>query len=310
MTTMKSRSRSDRNGFPPQRAKNSVEVLLKGGLGNQLFQYAAARALARHVEAPIVTLNLSYLSSRLQQFKSVSVRTFELSPFITHPGVEVKQGSGFQGFGHKFLGPAPFANRKRHYLARKIGYDDGFWSLVAPITIEGYFQSEQYFRSIATELRSEFCSAEHRLPKLSQQLSIIRSSEALGVHIRRGDYLTSQAHSVMESSYYRSGIERVLDSTSTRDVYFFSDDPEWVSNQSFSKFGKVVSNGSLTGAEELLLLSACSHFVIANSSFSWWAAWLGTHRAKMVIAPREWFEGDAATPDDRFPDGWVTLSNE
>ena len=284
-----------------------VEVFLKGGLGNQLFQYAAARGLASHVGAERLILNLSYLHKPIQLLKSVSVRSFELAPFVHHPITEIHKGSYRQAFRQQANKSNLFSSENRIYRDKDEVYDDGFWKSEASVVLEGYFHSHRYFENVEDSLRRELRGAYSGITNQSDLFQKRRESNSLGVHVRRGDYLTNGRYQILTSNYYEQAIETGLSESAATSVYFFSDDPEWLRNQSFARLGTVISDQQLSGLEEFLLLSSCDHFVIANSSFSWWAAWLGENPKKRVYAPHEWFTKPSSTPESYFPSGWTRV---
>ncbi len=286
-----------------------VEIFLKGGLGNQLFQYAAARGLAKHLGGLQIILNLSYLSRSLQRLMSVTVRGFELREFIDNPSVRVCNGSVIQAFRQKALKLRGSSPEWHRFYEQQPTFDERFWRLSAPTTLEGYFHSHLYFENVAERLRAEFLAVSGRARHLSIVLEKIKASNALGVHIRRGDFLKNSSPALLSSDYYRQSIEFALEQTSAKSVYFFSDDPGWVGEQDFSRMGQVIADETASTFDAFLALSACDHFVTANSSFSWWAAWLGNNPQKRVFSPRDWFSKPQETPLSFFPDSWTLLPN-
>lgn len=288
---------------------NSVEIFLKGGLGNQLFQYAAARGLASHVGANSVTLNLSYLRSWLQKAQRVTVRKFELAPLLSLTNVDVKTPSTAGAVIQRLATYNRQQKTRGRYTEKGWGYESSFWDCEPPIMLEGYFHTERYFTNVAQELQEEFHLIHSLFPKLASILATIKAQNSVGVHVRRGDYLSANPHTLLPASFFDEAIVMLNELIPGGTFYFFSDDPDWVHAQNFSKAGQVVSDGSFTGFEELVLLAACSHFIISNSTFSWWGAWLGVHREKVVISPRDWFTDGIETPQDLLPESWIRIPN-
>lgn len=286
-----------------------VEVFLKGGLGNQLFQYAAARGLASHLGADRITLNLSFYRKPLQVLQSVSVRKFELLPFIDNPITQIKTGSYFQAFRQRTRKSGFSSTGSTSFKEKNASYQDRFWKSQAPIYLEGYFHSLRYFENVSEELRNEFSGASSRVSTISQSVRTIANSRALGVHVRRGDYLANSTYNILGPDYYQRTIQTAVNDIAPTAIYFFSDDSKWLKKQDFSRMGSVISNKNLSDVEEFLLLASCDHFVIANSSFSWWAAWLGNDPGKRVYAPKEWFATSDTRPENYFPSSWTVIPN-
>ncbi|HET6995265.1 MAG TPA: alpha-1,2-fucosyltransferase, partial [Chitinophagaceae bacterium] len=142
-------------------------------------------------------------------------------------------------------------------------------------------------------------------------LDEIRSVNAVSIHVRRGDYVndkeTNAVHGVCSIDYYREAINRLSGEISEPRFYIFSDDMDWArANLPISPHLAVyVDNNQMASHEDLRLMSSCKHHIIANSSFSWWGAWLSDYAGKKVIAPRNWFR--TLENKDIIPNGWITL---
>jgi len=178
-----------------------------------------------------------------------------------------------------------YAERKFHFTPLPTDYED--------LMIHGYFQSEKYFSDCRDDLKSEF---RLRDPKYSEKLD----DDYIGIHVRRGDYLTySLIHPVCSMQYYEEGLASLPD----KPVKIFSDDPEWcVKHFKGDRFNICTGNF----IEDFELMSKCTYNIIANSSFSWWAAWLSN--SKKVIAPKKWFgpKGPGSSKDI-IPSEWEIL---
>lgn len=167
-------------------------------------------------------------------------------------------------------------------------------------TLAGYWQCERYFQGISEEIKSEYtlrCS-----PSMGAQESFKRIEEEKNstmLHIRRGDYLTwaRERHGVLPVSYYQEAIKFVPNSH----IFVFSDDPAWARNLSLPYPMTIVNHSP---CEDLWLMSACKNAVIANSSFSWWGAWLGPDKKGTVVAPRQWFAKGNEDAQDIVPLRW------
>ena len=283
-----------------------VVVGLSGGLGNQMFQYAAGRSLAVRIGVPLV-LDLSW-------FCGQSERRFALSSF----NIDAEQGSQCPWLLPR--GQAIASRLSRRWLPRIMGvpvwrethfnYSSDFAALSEPLFLEGYWQSERYFREIRSLLLQEFTLRESLSPACTKLVEEINGCDAICVHVRRGDYLSNpvaaKVHGTCSLDYYRDGIGELCQGLVKPRCFVFSDDLAWVR-------ASIVVDCPMTVVDvnapndvhlDLALMVACRHFLIANSSLSWWGAWLGNHAGKKVIAPKRWF----LTPDkdtrDLLPESW------
>jgi hypothetical protein len=272
---------------------------LLGGLGNQMFQYAAGRSLAERHRTTLIldtrALNRTPAGN--------TPRAFALDRFR----IRARVGSAAELSGIAALRRAGLIQPVRE------GADPAQADLSAvgrTAWLEGYWQSERHFRDIADRLREEFT-----LPALSTEGARLREQilacQAVSVHIRRGDYITNPAahqfHGVLPLTYYQQAAAALaLDEAH---FFVFSDEPEWVR-------AHVTLPGVLTVVdirsdqqphEDLMLMSQCRHHIVANSSFSWWGAWLCQHPGRQVIAPRTWFAGEPERAADLVPAAWRRL---
>ncbi len=289
--------------------KKAVIVGLSGGLGNQMFQYAAGRALAQRLDVPL-RVDLSW-------FRSLKGRPYALEPFAI---------SATPCDADKFM-PAtlrPVWNRiARRWLPRRMGlpvfrerhyhFDPEILRIERPTYLDGYWQSERNFPGCAAVLAAEF-SLWEKLPETCLALEDkISSSDSICVHVRRGDYVTNstanETHGLCSMDYYRRGIEHVARGLRKPHVFVFSDDPEFIRREFVAGYPVTIVD-SHTPAKahlDLHLMSKCHYFVIANSSLSWWGAWLGKFPSKRVVAPLQWFKTTAHDTRDLIPSGWARL---
>jgi len=266
-----------------------VIIRLRGGLGNQLFQYAAGKALAMHLN---VELKLD-----LYTYERHPYRKFELSKFL----IDAKVASRSEV--HQFTGRNPlirYFNKKENYFhcprvftQPHYHFVEDFFLLPSDIYLSGYWQSEKYFELIKTVIREQFKS---RIPldevnKLAKHK--FASEESVSIHVRRGDYSSNAFNSffgTLEIEYYRSAITKIKSMCSSPVFYFFSDDPDWCKeNFKDTSAGFITHNKGANSYKDLLLMSSCKHNIIANSTFSWWGAWLNDNPMKVIIAPQQWF---------------------
>ena len=295
-----------------------VIVQLKGGLGNQLFQYAAARALSVRRGEPVL------LDVRL--FASYPDRAFALDNFdiVAQPAPpRAVRRLTHQGYGRyadallrkagRLLGTPPAVVRER----RPFQYDpELFAALPADVYLEGYWQNERYFQEIAGTIRRELTLRAPPEGTNAQFLAAIEGCTAVSLHVRRGDYVANKAtlafHGLCPPDYYRRAIEIIQQRAADPHFFVFSDDIAWVkANLPIPEPATYVAhNGPEAAHEDLRLLQACRHHVIANSTFSWWGAWLSDRPDKIVIAPRRWLSDPRHDASDLIPAGWLRLDDE
>jgi hypothetical protein len=178
--------------------------------------------------------------------------------------------------------------------------------------LDGYWQSEKYFRSIEKIIRSE-CRVKGAPSEINKNFADkIQSVNAVSIHVRRGDYVTDEKtnayHGVCDKDYYRQAIDHLTASLDDPYFFVFSDDMAWTkANLSTgSQPAEYIDHNTGAGHEDLRLMYLCKHHIIANSSFSWWGAWLNDHAGKKIIAPKKWFQ-PPITNNDIIPEGWITL---
>lgn len=289
-----------------------VTVLLSGGLGNQMFQYAAAKALATRLSTTF-SVDLYALTKKT----NATVRHYELGIFnIDVPQVSTRRG--------KFLIKAwPFVQKRREFFQRyglltdiyAIQYQPVFETILGDITMAGYFQNERYFKQIEQDIRLDFTfkfPLEGKNKVIERQLDNCRS---VAIHIRRGDYLQQAGASnfvTCERAYYEKAMAYMLEKINNPVFYIFSDDFDWVEEN--LNFGDhlvtfVDWNKGKDSYIDMQLMSLCKHNIIANSSFSWWAAWLNANPDKVVVGPGKWFRDEKknALLKDFYPEGWKMI---
>lgn len=178
----------------------------------------------------------------------------------------------------------------------------------------GYFQSERYFSKTSHILRNQIHSGAKFPAHFSTLMAEISSSSTICVHVRRGDYLTSTRHGVLPSSYYERGVQEIESKSGIQPIYVFSDDIDWCkANFNLRERDVRFVDEHLAGPQDtnhLLLMSSFQNFVIANSSFSWWGAWLSRREGKTVVAPETWFTGaPEIQTSDLIPGTWIRIPN-
>ena len=279
---------------------------LHGRLGNQMFQYAAGRALADRAGVPLA------LDSRgaILRGEGVLTRVFDLEladPVHLPP---LKQTNPlryaiWRGIGQK-VGAKPYFRRERG-----LGYNPAFEDWGDNSYLHGYWQSQKYFQNSAERIRSDFTFPAFSNQQNAEMAARIAESTAISLHVRRGDYMTFAAHVLCDQAYYDAALAKVLDGLQGDPiVYVFSDDPQWAKDNLSLPCEKVVVdfNGPETDFEDMRLMSLCQHNIIGNSSFSWWAAWLNQTPGRRVAGPAKWFGDPKLSNPDIFPHDWLRIS--
>jgi len=285
---------------------------LIGGLGNQLFQYAVARHLAERKQT-ILKIDIS-------SFETYKLHKYSLWPFnIQENFASFEEVASLKKRKHGIIDRTimRILQRQSHPLTyvreKSFHFDPEILNLPSGTYLEGYWQSEKYFKNIEEIIRWEFTVKTMQTGRDRALAREIESCESVSVHIRRRDYVsdpnTNQVHGVCDINYYYCCAECLRGLVKTPLFYVFSDDPEWV-YKNFTMPGPTTiidHNGAEKCYEDLRLMSLCKHHIIANSTFSWWGAWLSTNQHKIVFAPKKWFNTNDRDTKDLIPDGWFRI---
>lgn len=279
---------------------------LIGGLGNQMFQYAAGRALALRRGVPFRVDRRGFASYKTHAFGLDCFRAdVKDAPADQLPGAAAE--SRINRLLRPFLrGPV------RVHPEKAFTFDPQVLALPDNTYLDGYWQSEQYFNDQAAAIREDFTVRHPPSAENQRWLERIAASNAVSLHVRRGDYVTNPSanavHGTCDLDYYRRAVDHLRNASGADPAIFvFSDDPDWVAANLQLPFDMhlVRNNDAATNYEDLRLMSACRHHVIANSSFSWWGAWLDPAPDKIVVAPKRWFRSDEMDDTDLIPAAWV-----
>ena len=280
-----------------------IIVQLKGGLGNQLFQYAAARRLSLMLGVP--------LKLDISGYKWRSQRTYELDQFCIEAGIatlwEVARWRG-----PRFLTriTQPLGILPRLVMEKSFEFDSAILQIQDGRYLEGYWQSYRYCADVAPQIRRELAVRTPPPDADRTLLERMRECESVCLHVRRGDYASNlaalQYHGLCTPEYYRTAVEGLGAQLHAPELFVFSDDMPWVKQHlRFQLPTTYVEHHGVDSAPlELQLMAGCRHFVIANSSLSWWAAWLTANENPIVYAPRRWFADPAINTSDVTPPSW------
>ncbi len=331
---------------PASDARAVVVSRLSGGLGNQLFQYAAGRSLAQRSGARLI-LDASVFTLPQER------RRFALAPYPIgaevawdgYPYEPITPLVTFPRPGHVPVGSYSLFDRLVYRLSRGRGrvekairtiythvdrargrtpglvvfshrtfdYDPEFARFGPGTYLVGYWQSFRYFVEASDAIGAELRLPGEPDPGNAQWLARIAQRNSVCLHVRRGDYLLpphDAQHGVCSPAYYRRAMRAVEERVSDPHFFVFSDDLSWSRQQiAGTNVSFVDANAGDAAHEELRLMSACRHHIIANSSLSWWAAWLGRHRDQVVVAPDPWFTAAGRTPD-LYPERWMVVPRD
>jgi len=288
-----------------------IVIRLKGGLGNQLFQYAAGRALALKHRVDLA-IDLRYFASdrfgrnyRLNHFNvSAIVLTDEEAHHLWKRYVPERRENIIKYIKLRVL---PFW-LKPTVIERHYHYDPLFKRIGKEAFIDGYWQSYRYFEEYEDTIRSELTIRSALSSKTLDVLRRIENTQSVSIHIRRGDYLSNDLYAICESDYYLAALSFIMKNIQKPQLFFFSDDMPWVRrNFNMQDANYVDHNDKAHDVEDLFLMSHCRHHIIANSTFSWWGAWLCPHPNKIVVAPKKWFTNNNMNTDDLIPRSWLRL---
>lgn len=287
---------------------------LIGGLGNQMFQYAAGRGLSLRKDT-ILNLDISgFANYGLHQGFELQ-RVFGNRFEIASP-MNIRRVLGLQSHAivRRVMSQRLFASfRSKSFIAEPhFRYWPGINDLTKDCYLSGYWQSEKYFGDIAPQIRADFT---FQLPLENQNSEVVKQINqvnAVSLHVRRGDYAsnskTTAIHGLCSLDYYLSSIKRMAEQVEHPYFFVFSDDITWVRSNLKINFPHqyINHNHGIESYNDMRLMSICRHHILANSSFSWWGAWLNAKPDKVVIAPQKWFSKTTDT-SDLIPSSWIKV---
>jgi hypothetical protein len=193
---------------------------------------------------------------------------------------------------------------------RAFTFDPSILTLSDGHCLDGYWQSYRYFEDVAPTIRKEFAVKAPPPDRDQQLLARMQQPDSICLHVRRGDYVSNPVvrkfHGFCSEDYYRRAVEQLAAQLQSPELFVFSDDMHWVKQHlAFEMPTTHVGHHAADSAPgELRLMTGCRHFVIANSTLSWWAAWLASDRGGIVYAPRQWFADPSMNPADLMPPSW------
>lgn len=289
-----------------------IIVQLKGGLGNQMFQYAMGLSLAQ-LRSTELKLDISYFEN--YEWHSYGLHNFNIkAQLASKEEVErLKKGRpfSFERFINDYLFKLPTS-----LIERDLRYSPEYFITYKDCFLNGYWQSQNYFVHIRDIILDEF-TIRHFPAGNNQTLldKILTTENTVSVHLRRGNFVTveqvNKIHGVISVDYYEQAMDWMISQVSNPLFVIFSDEIEWARENLPNKYRMlfVDENNAERDYEDLRLMNACKNHIIANSTFSWWGAWLNQNPNKIVVAPKRWF----ADPEWNrqiegiVPEGWIRI---
>jgi len=292
---------------------------INGGLGNQMFQYSLGRVLS-HLNRSDLKLDLSAYDNQ----KSIdTIRNYELNIFSN-----INSSMADKITLNSFTKPNKLKLLLNHFLKFKLNaypknwikeinheYNKNILNLRGDFLLDGYWQNEKYFKNYRNLILKDFT-----FPKLisKNNMSLIKTisgKKSVAIHVRRGDYITNkyakEYHGLASITYYKKSIELIKTKVNNPLFVVLSDDSEWcMNNLPVPKNSIFVDhNKNANSFEDMRVMSLCEHNIIANSSFSWWGAWLNINKYKIVIAPDPWFKNKADQKNEIIPNEWIKIKS-
>ena len=326
-----------------------IIVKLIGGLGNQMFQYAAGRKLAEK-HSTILKLDVTgFEEYKLHRYSlhcfhvwehlatKSEIEEIQNKPQIATPKILDSSKSEINDlyddsrsllsrFKRKFISkskskvqdftsPVKLESEKYSSLLveKHFHFNEEFLDAKNNIILDGYWQSEKYFFDITDILRREFTIKYPQNFQSQKFADLIQNNNSVSLHVRRTDYvqnaLTNKIHGTCDQSYYEQCVRYIAEKVSDPHFFVFSDEPQWAKDNLKLGFSTTIvdCNDASRNYEDLRLMSMCKHNIIANSSFSWWGAWLNPNTSKLVLAPKKWFNDTTRDPKDLIPEQWIKL---
>lgn len=285
-----------------------VILNMRERLGNQLFQYSFARNIMNLCSDSVLVINDDAIKKKnnSEQGWINSLDDFSVIPYLKDNAdmsawyqkillkinwLYTKNKNGFELYRRQNL-LSGILNKFGLYI-----FQDGYIPFRKPFgfvknkILVGYFEAPEYFKDIDSSIRNELKAVKPVLEKNISMLEAIQSTESICVTVRRGDFLNeniSKDRLICTVDYYIKGIEFIKEKYPNALICFFSDDIDWVKNNIKVKGKALYESGNDPVWEKLRLMSSCKHFVISNSTFSWWAQHLAENKEKIVIAPSRW----------------------
>jgi hypothetical protein len=298
-----------------------IVVKLMGGMGNQMFQYAFGRFLSLRNKTDLF-LDLTYLKDRTPR-KNFVFRDYDLDVFnieikeIDRQTIERVFSSRQTSKG--LLKLLNFKSKRPNTISleeKAFSYQNNYNLDSTNIYLDGYWQSPKYFESIEHVIRKDFTFKNSMDSKQLEMANKIKSVNSVCINFRRTDFINvkdaNDFHGVTPLEYYQKAIIKIQGGVSNPELFVFSDDIEWCRQYFNADIPTTYVDYTYKGPKfdiYLNLMTLCNHFIIPNSTFAWWGAWLSENPDKIVIAPKQWFANEEmnAQTGDLIPKDWIRM---
>ena len=289
-----------------------IIVRVTGGLGNQMFQYAMYKSLEK--KGKLVKLDSkSFYETKKEHNGYELERIFDIKP--NKPTKEDLEKFDENNISTLFkIKRKLFGDKKFVYDTKEYVFNKDVYKLKNSY-LNGYWQSIKYFEGIENDIKKDFRFKNQLDNKNLEILNEIENSNSISIHIRRGDYMSPENYNmygcIATPTYYKKAIKVIEEKVENPTFFVFSNDMDWVNKniQINSRVFYIDINSGNGSYKDMQLMSNCKHNIIANSSFSWWGAWLNENKNKIVIAPKKWINREDVDSDkiELFCEGWTLL---
>jgi len=299
---------------------------LTGGLGNQMFQYAAGLALAEHHRTTLkLDVEWFRMDPQYEAHNRYALSCFNITEqFATREEIDRVKGRGLTRsekmaaaiagpLGLQRLAESLRCSGKTYFNRQYFVRDPQFLEQPDPCYLHGMWQSESFFKPVENLLRLQFSFRYPPQPEVAEMEKKIRTTRASAfVHFRRGDYTRNPDFrdkiGVLEMDYYRRAIEELNQRMPNLHLFIFSDDIEAIAKEFTPEQSHTYVRcvAPWHPYDKIRLMAACDHGIIANSTFSWWGGWLNPNPDKIIIGPQRWRKDPAVDCRDALPDSWLT----
>ncbi len=292
---------------------------LMGGLGNQMFQYATGRRAA-HLKNTELKMDMSWFKNPGRAIKrDYFLNVFNLEEnFASIEDINklTYKNQNLFGYLRRKISDFPKPYYRKSYVKQKyFHFDPNILRISKDTYLEGSWQSERYFKDIENIIRKDFTFKNKPNEKNRKIIEKIIKCPSISIHIRHGDYIddkgTNTFHGICSLDYYYNASSMLIKKIRNPHFFVFSDNPKWCKINLRLRYKTTIIDHNLKKQdyEDMRLMSSCKHNIIANSTFSWWAAWLNNNPNKIVVAPSSWFKNKTYDAKDVLPKSWIKCKN-
>lgn len=292
-----------------------IIVKLIGGLGNQMFQYAAGKFLAARLGTDLF-FDISGFAKEGYTKREYALDVFDLTAkFASQNEINKLKyiNNPARYYWHRLNVKINPFYKSTYFREKQFNYMQNILDLFGDVYMEGQWQTEKYFSSQASQIIKDFTPRNASVFRKDDWYFKIKNTNSVSIHIRRGDYVSCPKFKkyfyTMTPSYYQKSLKMLAKKTGKLVVFIFGKDQKWA--RKFLKFPLetfyIKSGKGEHDAKDMWLMSQCKHNIIANSSFSWWGAWLNQNPNKIVVAPQKWFKDSSINTSDLIPEKWIKI---